>query len=234
MIGSLNNPFWEKLAQFSRKHQNLVQVLIKDGVEAYGVLIRRSGGVGMVRAKHAVVLSAGTVETPKLLMLSGIGPAHHLSRHKRARHSEPLRHRCVDHAILAERQHERSRAHDRRKGRRHRAQCCSHFWTSLPTDRNVHQAYRNSNVFLGSYSHSIAGSLSLRKAPKYLQNLRTLHQSDDDNPEIVTFCLKTLHPQSRAGWKWEVLQFFSRANGMSKKSSFTDAYSDRSATVALV
>jgi len=43
-----------------------------------GVTFRRDGAVQTLRAKHGVVLSAGALNTPRLLMLSGIGPAGHL------------------------------------------------------------------------------------------------------------------------------------------------------------
>lgn len=57
------------------------QVLIKDGYEAYGVQYRKFGKKYKVRANKGVVLSAGVVGTPKILMLSGIGPEKHLRTH---------------------------------------------------------------------------------------------------------------------------------------------------------
>lgn len=57
------------------------QVLIKDGFEAYGVQYRKFGKKYRVRANKGVILSAGVVGTPKILMLSGIGPEEHLRSH---------------------------------------------------------------------------------------------------------------------------------------------------------
>jgi choline dehydrogenase len=45
---------------------------------ATGVTLRRGGEVRTLSAKAGVVLSAGALNTPRLLMLSGIGPAGHL------------------------------------------------------------------------------------------------------------------------------------------------------------
>jgi choline dehydrogenase len=57
------------------------QVLIKDGYEAYGVQYRKFGKKYKVRANKGVILSAGVVGSPKILMLSGIGPEQHLKSH---------------------------------------------------------------------------------------------------------------------------------------------------------
>nr|UYG55626.1 glucose dehydrogenase 3 [Geocoris pallidipennis] len=50
------------------------KVLLRKGFEAYGVLFRRRGVQGKAFARKAVILSAGVIGTPKILMLSGIGP----------------------------------------------------------------------------------------------------------------------------------------------------------------
>ncbi|PSN32223.1 Glucose dehydrogenase [FAD, quinone] [Blattella germanica] len=57
------------------------KVLLKDGFEAYGVIYRKFGYARKVKARKGVILSAGVIGTPKILMLSGIGPSHHLKQH---------------------------------------------------------------------------------------------------------------------------------------------------------
>ena len=55
--------------------------LIVEGRRAAGVEYLHDGQVAQVRAEREVVLCAGAVDTPRLLMLSGIGPADHLRAH---------------------------------------------------------------------------------------------------------------------------------------------------------
>ncbi|SMP33793.1 choline dehydrogenase [Shimia sagamensis] len=56
------------------------KVVIENG-RAVGVEIERGGQVQVVRANTEVILSASSLNSPKLLMLSGIGPASHLAEH---------------------------------------------------------------------------------------------------------------------------------------------------------
>lgn len=55
-----------------------VERIVLDGSRAVGVRYRVGGRSEEVRAEREVVLSAGAIGSPQLLMLSGIGPAAHL------------------------------------------------------------------------------------------------------------------------------------------------------------
>ncbi|SEQ24412.1 choline dehydrogenase [Thalassovita taeanensis] len=68
-----------------RKNCTLVRafarrVVIKEG-RAVGVEVERGGKIEVIRARREVVLAASSLNSPKLLMLSGIGPAAHLAEH---------------------------------------------------------------------------------------------------------------------------------------------------------
>ena len=56
------------------------RVVIEDG-RATGVEIERRGKIEVVRARREVIIAASSINSPKLLMLSGIGPAAHLHEH---------------------------------------------------------------------------------------------------------------------------------------------------------
>ena len=58
----------------------LVRRVVFESRRAIGVEIERFGRRGVVRARREVVLCAGTIASPQLLMLSGIGPADDLQR----------------------------------------------------------------------------------------------------------------------------------------------------------
>ncbi|UWR47774.1 choline dehydrogenase [Phaeobacter inhibens] len=56
------------------------KVVIEDG-RAVGVEVERGGKIEIIRANAEVILAASSLNSPKLLMLSGIGPAKHLAEH---------------------------------------------------------------------------------------------------------------------------------------------------------
>ncbi|KAF5272018.1 hypothetical protein FQR65_LT04999 [Abscondita terminalis] len=51
----------------------------RDNLQAYGVVFHKLGKKFVVEAEREVILSAGALQSPQLLMLSGIGPAQHLA-----------------------------------------------------------------------------------------------------------------------------------------------------------
>ncbi|MEL6785648.1 MAG: choline dehydrogenase, partial [Pseudomonadota bacterium] len=55
--------------------------ILFEGKKAVGVEVMRGDRVERVRARKEVVLAASSINTPKMLMLSGIGPAAHLQDH---------------------------------------------------------------------------------------------------------------------------------------------------------
>ena len=66
------------LALRSRAH---VRRVIMEGHRATGVEYEAGGAVRRVHARGEVILAASSINSPKLLMLSGIGPAAHLRDH---------------------------------------------------------------------------------------------------------------------------------------------------------
>jgi len=59
----------------------LVEGLEFDGKRASGVRWRQGGGQRSARCRGEVILAAGAINSPHILMLSGVGPAAHLSEH---------------------------------------------------------------------------------------------------------------------------------------------------------
>jgi choline dehydrogenase len=62
-------------ANLEVRTHSLAQRVLFEGERAVGVEYRRKGRVTRVRATREVILAAGAVASPQLLMLSGIGPA---------------------------------------------------------------------------------------------------------------------------------------------------------------
>ncbi|KGM49756.1 choline dehydrogenase [Pseudooceanicola atlanticus] len=61
--------------------QAFARRVIIEGGRATGVEVTRGGKVEVIKAEHEVILAASSLNSPKLLMLSGIGPAAHLAEH---------------------------------------------------------------------------------------------------------------------------------------------------------
>lgn len=64
-----------------RLERGLARRVVMQGKRAIGIEIARGGQVMVIHADAEVILAASTINTPKLLMLSGIGPAEHLRSH---------------------------------------------------------------------------------------------------------------------------------------------------------
>jgi len=63
-----------------RTKTRVTRILIEKG-KAVGIELVRNGRQEVIRAEREVILSAGAINSPKLLMLSGVGPAEHLQSH---------------------------------------------------------------------------------------------------------------------------------------------------------
>ena len=55
--------------------------IVFEGKRAVGVIFERGGRRVLVKARREVIVSAGSINSPKLLLLSGVGPATELARH---------------------------------------------------------------------------------------------------------------------------------------------------------
>ena len=61
--------------------RGLARKIVFSGRRAVGVELLAGGSLKTVRAKKEVILASSSINSPKLLMLSGIGPAAHLTAH---------------------------------------------------------------------------------------------------------------------------------------------------------
>jgi len=60
--------------------QTLATRVLFEGTRAVGVATLKDGSQQQVRAQKEVILSGGTINSPQLLLLSGVGPAEHLQQ----------------------------------------------------------------------------------------------------------------------------------------------------------
>jgi choline dehydrogenase len=70
-----------KRSNLTVRTEAFVMKIDMDGARATGVTYRRGGVTQTAHANAEIVLSAGAVASPQMLMLSGIGPAAHLREH---------------------------------------------------------------------------------------------------------------------------------------------------------
>jgi choline dehydrogenase-like flavoprotein len=68
----------KNLTVFTEAHTTRI---LFEGRRATGVEFRRAGRLEQVGARHEVLVAAGALQTPQILMLSGVGPAAELARH---------------------------------------------------------------------------------------------------------------------------------------------------------
>ena len=61
--------------------QGLARRVVFDGQRAVGIEYERAGKIETLTANREVIIAASAINSPKLLMLSGIGPAAHLAEH---------------------------------------------------------------------------------------------------------------------------------------------------------
>ena len=62
--------------------ESVASKILFSGNRAVSVVYNQDGVSVAVRAKKEIILTGGAIETPKLLMLSGIGPRSELDKHK--------------------------------------------------------------------------------------------------------------------------------------------------------
>ena len=68
----------KNLTVFTESHTTRI---LFEGKRATGVEFRRAGRLERIGARHEVLMAAGALQTPQLLMLSGVGPAAELRKH---------------------------------------------------------------------------------------------------------------------------------------------------------
>ncbi|WP_114213963.1 choline dehydrogenase [Ochrobactrum sp. 3-3] len=61
--------------------KGLARKIVMEGKRAVGVEIEAGRSFSTIRARREVIIAASSINSPKLLMLSGIGPAAHLKEH---------------------------------------------------------------------------------------------------------------------------------------------------------
>ena len=71
----------------------LSEKIVLEGKRAIAVAYRQNGALKTARARREIILCGGAINSPQLLMLSGIGPAAHLARARHRGGARPARRR---------------------------------------------------------------------------------------------------------------------------------------------
>ena len=81
----------------------LVETLLLDGKKAVGIRLRHKGTVETIHCAREVILCTGSINSPQLLMLSGIGDTEHLREHgiRTAIHAPGVGRNLEDHPATA-------------------------------------------------------------------------------------------------------------------------------------
>lgn len=80
------------------KYGLVENILLDKHNRAYGIEYKREGKTIKAYAKREVILSAGAIMSPIIMMLSGIGPKEHLKEHKiPVRYDSPVGKHLIDH-----------------------------------------------------------------------------------------------------------------------------------------
>ncbi|KAF5277886.1 hypothetical protein FQA39_LY06038 [Lamprigera yunnana] len=77
----LQRAFYRKNLQISTK-SFVIKILVNKEKRAYGVLFVKNGKLYIAKSRKDIILSAGVIGSPQILMLSGIGPKLHLNNLK--------------------------------------------------------------------------------------------------------------------------------------------------------
>ncbi|XP_015186474.1 PREDICTED: glucose dehydrogenase [FAD, quinone]-like isoform X2 [Polistes dominula] len=103
-----NGKRWSTDDMLYRKYLNTLDILTHARVDkilinsnkATGIKLRKFGRVSKILAKNGIIVSAGVIGSPKLLMLSGIGPEKHLKDMKiKVINNLPVGQNLMDHLL---------------------------------------------------------------------------------------------------------------------------------------
>lgn len=99
-----------------QSESTVIKILINKQNKAYGVTYTKNGETFNIKARKEVIVCAGAIDSPKLLMLSGIGPKKHLEEMNiKVKHDLPVGENLQDHVsfngmVIALPKHVRTKA----------------------------------------------------------------------------------------------------------------------------